>query len=566
MTKYKQLDSGILVQCDAKDYTLDGLVNVASGLGTSKSKRSHNKWQYEYTDWATLDAVYQSNWIARAIVDEPASAATREWRTIKAKRAEDIEAYEQMIDMRAEVEEALSWSRLYGGAGIVMITNQDLEQPLRLNAIKRGSLEKLLVFDRWDLTPEGNLNTWDMLADNYMRPEFFRVAGGSQRIHASHVAFFNGARLPKRQARINQGWGDSELRRCMEDINDTVGAKGGLAELLQEANIDVITREGLTEELTTDQDDAIMQRYELFSQMKSIINMALLDGTEKLDRQTLNLSGVSNLLETMMIWIAGAARMPMTEIFGTSAQGLNATGEGDRKQYYDKIAAMQSSDISRSIRKIDQVLVRSAIGSMPDDFDYVWNPLEQTDELQTSQAQLLQAQKTQIYFDLGAVQLSQVQRNLQSNEEYQFAEGVIEERETLEDNGLFDDPELDPSDEVDAMDSVHFMDSVLDELAEDVQDAEYEGKTVELNKPFRTPNEPKKFAVYVKNDKGNVVKVRFGDPDMSIKRDDLEARENFRSRHSCSEKKDKTSAGYWSCKFWSSKSVNCWMDKQKPLD
>ena len=75
----------------------------------------------------------------------------------------------------------------------------------------------------------------------------------------------------------------------------------------------------------------------------------------------------------------------------------------------------------------------------------------------------------------------------------------------------------------------------------------------ELNNP--TKGDVKKYKVYVKNDKGNVVKVEFGDPNMSIKRDDPKARANFRARHNCDQKKDKTTAGYWSCKFWSTKSV-----------
>ena len=73
---------------------------------------------------------------------------------------------------------------------------------------------------------------------------------------------------------------------------------------------------------------------------------------------------------------------------------------------------------------------------------------------------------------------------------------------------------------------------------------------VELDKPFRTPKGPKKFSVYVKNDKGNVVKVNFGDPDMEIKRDDDKRRKSFRARHKCDQKKDKTKPSYWSCKFW----------------
>jgi hypothetical protein len=79
-----------------------------------------------------------------------------------------------------------------------------------------------------------------------------------------------------------------------------------------------------------------------------------------------------------------------------------------------------------------------------------------------------------------------------------------------------------------------------------------EKKNKTLNKPFRTPGGPKKFAVYVKNDKGNVVKVTFGDPNMEIKRDDPERRKSFRARHNCDNPGPKWKAKYWSCYQWRS--------------
>ena len=78
----------------------------------------------------------------------------------------------------------------------------------------------------------------------------------------------------------------------------------------------------------------------------------------------------------------------------------------------------------------------------------------------------------------------------------------------------------------------------------------YQGKNVTLNKPFYTPGERKKSAVYVKNDSGNVIKVRFGDANMTIKKSNPERRKNFRARHNCSEANDKTTPKYWSCKAW----------------
>ena len=81
--------------------------------------------------------------------------------------------------------------------------------------------------------------------------------------------------------------------------------------------------------------------------------------------------------------------------------------------------------------------------------------------------------------------------------------------------------------------------------------AEYQGRKVKLNKPFLTPKGPKKRSVYVKNDKGNVVKVNFGDPNMRIKKSDPARRKSFRARHKCDTNPGpKWKARYWSCKFW----------------
>jgi hypothetical protein len=80
--------------------------------------------------------------------------------------------------------------------------------------------------------------------------------------------------------------------------------------------------------------------------------------------------------------------------------------------------------------------------------------------------------------------------------------------------------------------------------------SEYQGRKVTLNKPFRTSDGPKKFAVYVKNESGNVVIVRFGDPNMTIKKDIPERRKSFRARMNCNNPGPKWKSRYWACKSW----------------
>ena len=82
----------------------------------------------------------------------------------------------------------------------------------------------------------------------------------------------------------------------------------------------------------------------------------------------------------------------------------------------------------------------------------------------------------------------------------------------------------------------------------ELEEAEYQGRKVKLGKPMR--GDVKKFKVYVKNPKGNVVKVNFGDPNMKIKKSNPARRKSFRARHNCDTPGPRHKARYWSCRKW----------------
>jgi hypothetical protein len=106
-----------------------------------------------------------------------------------------------------------------------------------------------------------------------------------------------------------------------------------------------------------------------------------------------------------------------------------------------------------------------------------------------------------------------------------------------------------------------FGDAFYEEFGwiEDVlTEAEYRGRKVTLNKPFRTPGGPRKFSVYVKNKKGNVIKVSFGQPGMRIKKSSKGAKKSFAARHKCHTAKDRTTARYWSCRAPLTKGSGYW--------
>ena len=107
-----------------------------------------------------------------------------------------------------------------------------------------------------------------------------------------------------------------------------------------------------------------------------------------------------------------------------------------------------------------------------------------------------------------------------------------------------EEPETPSVDRIEALRAI-----VAEVLKTDFAKADYQGEKVTLNKPRRIQGGAKKFEVFVQ-DGDKVKRVAFGDPNMEIRRDDPKARANFRSRHSCDTKKDKTTAGYWSCRMW----------------
>ena len=105
---------------------------------------------------------------------------------------------------------------------------------------------------------------------------------------------------------------------------------------------------------------------------------------------------------------------------------------------------------------------------------------------------------------------------------------------------------------------MHLEDATYDDgtaVEEDIEfwddvvvEAEYQGRKVTLNKPMK--GDVKKSKVYVKNEKGNVIKVNFGDPNMKIKKSNPARRKSFRARHNCKNPGPKTKARYWSCRAW----------------
>ena len=411
----------------------DGLKNVISGMGTERDRRTHSQFNYGAgNDIAELEAAYATNWIARQVIDAPVDDATREWRVFSIDEAAEIRKAENAMNLRGVTQEAFKWAGLYGGAGVLLITDQPLDKLLDHKKIKKGSLKRLLVLDRMLITGQ-DYNVSDPMAANYMLPNYYIVNGGRLPIHHSHFVRAPGAKLPLRLRMINQGWDDSQLRRCMEDIKDAVSAKSGVASLIQEANVDIISKDGLSDILSSgDMDTAVASRYQMFGMMKSMFRLGLLDSTEEYNRHAASFGGLGEILSTLMEWVSGAAEIPMTRLFGVQSKGMGDSGKGDMNNYYNAIRGKQESDYRQFLEAIDKVLIPSALGSMPDDCEFDWNPLSQPSDTELAQQQLAFAQSDDIRLAQGVVRRSQVARKLAEQGVYAIGDDDIDQMETDE--------------------------------------------------------------------------------------------------------------------------------------
>jgi len=411
----------------------DGLKNVISGMGTERDRRTHSQFAYGTgNDIAELEAAYSTNWIARQVIDAPVDDATREWRVFSIDEAAEIRKAENAMNLQGVTQEAFKWAGLYGGAGVLLITDQPLDMPLDHRKIKKGSLKRLLVLDRMLITGQ-DYNVSDPMAANYMLPNYYIVNGGRLPIHHSHFVRAPGAKLPLRLRMINQGWDDSQLRRCMEDIKDAVSAKSGVASLIQEANVDIISKDGLSDILSSgDMDQAVASRYQLFGMMKSMFRLGLLDSSEDYTRHAASFGGLGEILSTLMEWVSGAAEIPMTRLFGVQSKGMGDSGKGDLNNYYNAIRGKQESDYRQFLEAIDKVLIPSALGSMPDDCEFDWSPLSQPSDTELAQQQLAFAQSDDIRLQQGVVKRSQLMRKLSEQGVYAISEEDIQQAEADE--------------------------------------------------------------------------------------------------------------------------------------
>lgn len=363
----------------------DGLANSMAGLNTERDKAAHSYYTAPTIDRQELVNAYRTSWMARKIVDIPALDSCRNWRAWQARQEliSLIEAEEKRLNVRGKVLEARKKARLFGGAAIYADFGDDASQPLDMERIKKGGLRFLTVFTSQQLT-EGDLET-DPMSEFYDCPKDYTITAGTTgqaRIHPSRLTIFYGNELPEQGVSGSAfGWGDSVLVSVMDAVKQAEAAAANINSLIYEANVDVITVNGLMDHVGTEAGERkITERFRIAATTKGINRMLILDGEEKYDRKTIGFSNLPDLMDRFDQHAAGAADIPMTRFMGMSPGGLNSAGESDLRNYYDRVAAGQTLEMGPAMTRLDEALIRSATGARDEAIFYDWNPLWQLSE------------------------------------------------------------------------------------------------------------------------------------------------------------------------------------------
>jgi phage-related protein (TIGR01555 family) len=442
----------------------DSLTNLVTGMGVEgRAKNASNKFALQCLTPLDLIAAYRGDWVAKKIIRIPASDMTREWREWKADDSDisALEQVEQQLCVQLKVRQAMTLDRLFGGAVMVMGgLPGDPSAELIPETVGKGALKYLNVLNRWQITA-GPVET-DPLSEFYGEPQYYEVNSATRavRIHPSRVIRFVDEPIPSGvQTSPFDGWGDPILQSVYDAVMNVASSQQSIADLLVEAKIDIVSIPNLMASVASESEKKnLLTRFSLAALAKGSNNVLLLDKEEVWDQKQIDFGQIPDLAQMFMQVAAASADIPVTRMLGQSPKGLSATGDMDLQNYYDGLGGKQKNDLTPKLNKLDAVMLRSALGAIPDDLWWEFAPLWQMSDKDKAMVGLQKAQATQIYFTVGALPADALAKGVQSqlieDGTYPGLEQFIDES-TMEIEALNPpDPERDPANDPNNPDNI----------------------------------------------------------------------------------------------------------------
>lgn len=398
--------------------TQDGFANVYRGLGGKRDTSQNTFFQRGRLMsllWNELDNLYSQNWIAGKCVDCIVEDALKDDREIQCEDAQKLEEFENFlegIDLKSKLASLMAWGKVFGSAVLVIVADDDeMDKPLQISRIPKGGLRNIAVLDRFDINAY-NLDR-NPLSPRYLKPEYYSLSRASGRIHHTRVIQFDGLTTTNKMREELGGFGLSIYERLIKQIANASKSPDLLINILEQSNIDVFKILGLNEALVSDQDSLVVKRLEAIMEGKSIFNGIALDKEDDYQNIAKQYSGLQDINKELYQVVSGAAGIPFSRFMGTQLNGLNPTGEGELKTYYDKIIS-ERERLTKIFNTIDQVVMMHLFGEI---IEYRWEfpSLFQMSPEQVSVIENRNAQTKQIYLTMGVINEFEAKASLAEN-------------------------------------------------------------------------------------------------------------------------------------------------------
>lgn len=351
-------------------------------------------------DYAKLNSLYRNDWIANKIIDSVAEDMTKNWYELSAQLAPDamdkFKAAERKTQVRQRILEGIRWARLFGGAaGVMVIEGQEdmLEEPLDLRMITPDSFKGIIIADRWSGVYPDTTLVQDLTDPDFGTPEYYNFAmnetdlANGIRVHHSRVLRFTGRDLPYIERMSESHWGMSELEHVYTELTKRNTTSENVANLVFQANLKTYKMSDLGQLLAATDANLQGQLYQTLTMqnfLMSNMGMNVMDKEDEFQTSQYTFSGLSEIYDAFMQDIAGAAEIPATRLFGRSPAGMNATGESDLTNYYDKIAQLQEAKLRPVLEKLLPIMCLSTFGKLIENLDIKFNPVAETSEQERS--------------------------------------------------------------------------------------------------------------------------------------------------------------------------------------
>lgn len=316
------------------------------------------RWQ-EYARW------YATSWEARKIIDIPVDDALR--KPVKITGLEDTDrlALEEAcaaLRVPAQLRRALIQERLLGGCILLPVLlrpeHEPTDEPLDMESVKQGDLQALNVIDVSRVTREGTVT--DPFSPEYDAISVYGING--VRVHVSRLCVLDGAPLFGRAGgagrilagRVNPaGFGDSKLAPLYDLLNRVIGTQQGAFHLVNMASCLLVEVSRLKNILASGTDSPSGAALRRITEQLSLYRGAVIEGQDvKINQHAASFGSVPELVMTFAQLLSAASDIPATRFLGQAPGGLNATGEGDRENYYDMVGAYQTQRVKPVQRAI----------------------------------------------------------------------------------------------------------------------------------------------------------------------------------------------------------------------